>query len=50
MRSKNVKKNAKERGLPSWRDVVVWSDFRQLHVSKAIWANYIQQMMSEHFV
>jgi hypothetical protein len=29
---------------------VIWRDFKPLHISKAIWENYIQNVMWEHFM
>jgi hypothetical protein len=45
---KKSKKYAKDKGLPSWEEVVVWRDFRPPHISKGIWDAYIQHMTFEH--
>jgi hypothetical protein len=47
---KKSKKYAKDKGLPSWEEVVVWRDFRPPHISKGIWDAYIQHMTFEHFL
>jgi hypothetical protein len=46
---KKAKKYMKERELPGWNDMVVWKDFRPLHVSDDVWAEYIKHMMFVHF-
>jgi hypothetical protein len=44
------KKYAKERELPNWKDVAVWKDARLSYVLEAVWAEYIEHVMFDHFV
>jgi hypothetical protein len=46
---KSSTKIYERRELSGWKDVKVWKDFRQLHVSDAIWMEYIQHVMFKCF-
>jgi hypothetical protein len=35
---KKAKKNAKDKGFPSLKDMAIWRDFKPPHVMKNIWA------------
>jgi hypothetical protein len=44
------KKYVKEIKFSSWKDVVVWKDFRSSYASKAVWKEYIQHVISKRFM
>jgi len=48
-RKRKQKQHTRESKLPSWNDVTVWKNFRLLYILEAIWADYIQHVMSTCF-
>jgi hypothetical protein len=47
---KKSMKYVKGRKFSSWKDVVVWKDFRPSYASKAVWEEYIQHVISKSFM
>jgi len=45
-----AKKYVREGELYGWKDVAMWKDFKPPYLLEAIWAEYIQHVMSKHFV
>ena len=46
---KKAKTNARDKGLHGCNDVVVWRDFKLLHISEDIWLQYIEHVTFEWF-
>ena len=47
---KKPKKYVKEKEFSSWKDMVIWKDFRPPYASKVVWKEYIQHMIYKHFM
>jgi hypothetical protein len=39
----------RDRGFQGWNDVIVWKDFKPLHIPEDIWPQYIEHVTSERF-